>query len=174
MNVLLDQGVPAPLCRELEGHKVATAFQQNWSTLTNGELLESAEQAGFDLLITTDQNLKYQQNLKHRKIAIVVLLTTSWPRIRKHLRPIRKVVSSVVAGDYQEIQIPWFFGSLLINHSILHHKNRRFHSMNIRQRIARNGDDVGKLADLQRTDFLFPAEQRSGVHGTGHDRFHGR
>ena len=106
MKVLLDQGTPAPLCRELEGHDVLTAFQQNWSKLTNGELLESAEGAGFHVLITTDQNLKYQQNLKSRKIAIVVLLTTSWPRISRHLPTIRKVIDSAVAGDYLEVKIP--------------------------------------------------------------------
>ena len=106
MKILLDQGTPAPLCRELEGHEIFTAFQQNWSKLTNGELLESAQGAGFDILITTDQNLKYQQNLKSREIAIVVLLTASWPRIRQHLPAIRKIIDSVITGDYREIQIP--------------------------------------------------------------------
>ena len=62
MNILLDQGTPAPLRRYLPGHTVATTYEQGWASLANGRLLDAAEQAGYDLLITTDQNLRYQQN----------------------------------------------------------------------------------------------------------------
>lgn len=65
---------------------VDTAAEKDWSRLTNGTLIESAERDGYDTLITTDQNFRYQQNLKHRKIAVVVLKTTSWPRIRNPLK----------------------------------------------------------------------------------------
>ncbi len=60
-------------CTYLEGHTVSTAFRQGWDKLKNGELLAAAEQAGFDLFLTTDKNMRYQQNLSDRKIAIVVL-----------------------------------------------------------------------------------------------------
>lgn len=64
MRILFDQGTPVPLRSHLTDHSIATAFEQGWSGLTNGKLLDVAEQAGFELLITTDSNLQYQQNLK--------------------------------------------------------------------------------------------------------------
>ena len=81
MRVLFDQGTPAPLRLFLTGHEVATAHEMGWSDLKNGELLSAAE-ANLDVLITTDQNLRYQQNLSGRKLAIFVLSTTSWPRLQ--------------------------------------------------------------------------------------------
>ena len=80
MRVLFDQGKPAPLRRVLPLHIVETAFERGWSTLVNGELLSAAEAAGFDVLVTTDMNLRYQQDLASRRIAIVLLTSTSWPR----------------------------------------------------------------------------------------------
>jgi len=77
MKILFDQGTPVPLRRHLPGHSVMTAFEQGWGSLANGELLDAAERAGFELLVTTDQNLQYQQNLTARRIAIVVLRSTS-------------------------------------------------------------------------------------------------
>jgi len=106
MRILLDQGTPSPLGPTLYGHEARTAYQQGWAKLTNGELLSSAEGAGFDLLITTDQNLRYQQNLEHRKIAILVLLTTSWPRIRQHVQSINRSVENCVPGTYIEVDVP--------------------------------------------------------------------
>jgi predicted nuclease of predicted toxin-antitoxin system len=106
MKILLDQGTPAPLSERLTGHDVKTAYQLHWSKLTNGDLLAAAERSGYNVLVTTDQNLKYQQNLVTRRIAIVVLLTTSWPRIREQTELIREVVENLSDGDYQEIEIP--------------------------------------------------------------------
>jgi len=83
MKILFDQGTPAPLRHSLAGHTIATAFEQGWSDLENGGLIQVAETNGFDALVTTDQNLKYQQNLRGRKLAILVLPTTSWPKIQK-------------------------------------------------------------------------------------------
>lgn len=82
MRILFDQGTPVPLRRFLTDHVVATAYERGWSTVTNGDLIRLAEQEGFELLITTDTNLRYQQNLKGRSLTILVLSTTSWPRIR--------------------------------------------------------------------------------------------
>jgi predicted nuclease of predicted toxin-antitoxin system len=105
MKILFDQGTPVPLRRFLFDHLVDTAYEQGWSALTNGDLLSIAEQNGYDLLITTDQNLRYQQNLTSRQIAIVVLRSTSWPRIQQHLSEIQIAVTSSVPGAYQEIAI---------------------------------------------------------------------
>jgi predicted nuclease of predicted toxin-antitoxin system len=82
MKLLFDQGTPVPLRNHLPQHAVETAYERGWGGLTNGELLARAEAEGFDALITTDQSLRYQQNLADRKIGVVVLMTTSWPRIR--------------------------------------------------------------------------------------------
>ncbi|NJN16601.1 MAG: hypothetical protein HC822_10160 [Oscillochloris sp.] len=80
MKILFDQGTPVPLRRHLQAHTVTTAYEQGWASLMNGQLLAEAELAGIDLLITTDQNLRYQQNLHDRRIAILVLGSTSWPK----------------------------------------------------------------------------------------------
>lgn len=82
MRVLFDQGTPVPLRGYLRHHSVATAYEMDWSTLKNGDLLNVAECEGFQVIVTTDMNLRYQQNLTARVIAVVVLGTTSWPRIK--------------------------------------------------------------------------------------------
>jgi hypothetical protein len=106
MKILFDQGTPVPLRRYLVGHTISTAYEQGWSNLTNGQLLDAAAQTGYQLLITTDQNLRYQQNLSERQIAILVLGSTSWPRIQAHIETIREAVERIGVGAYQEIPIP--------------------------------------------------------------------
>lgn len=103
MKILFDQGTPQPLRNELVGHVVDTVYEQGWSTLKNGDLLAAAEQAGYDLFVTTDQNLRYQQNLAARRLAILVLRTTSWPKIRPHVRRIQDAIDAISAGAYFEI-----------------------------------------------------------------------
>jgi predicted nuclease of predicted toxin-antitoxin system len=105
MKILFDQGTPHPLRDHLASHVVETCSDRRWSQLENGDLLNAAERAGFELLITTDQNLKYQQNLTGRQIAIVVLLSTSWPKIQERLNDIQSAVNGVLAGSYVEISI---------------------------------------------------------------------
>jgi predicted nuclease of predicted toxin-antitoxin system len=105
MNILFDQGTPAPLRHELAGHEVVTAFEKGWASLSNGELLAAAE-GNFDVLVTTDQNLSYQQNLAGRKLSIVVLTTTSWPRIKANALLVRDAVDAAAAGGYREVAIP--------------------------------------------------------------------
>ena len=83
MKILFDQGTPAPLRQHLVGREVSTAFEMGWSQLSNGRLLAEAERI-FDLFITTDQQLKYQQNLSVRKLAILVLPSTRWLLIQQH------------------------------------------------------------------------------------------
>ena len=82
----------------LTGHSVSTAYELGWATLKNGELLRCAEEQGFEVLVTTDTNLRYQQNLAARQIAVVVLTTTSWPRIRVAMQTIASAVNSASAG----------------------------------------------------------------------------
>ena len=103
MRILFDQGTPAPLRRSLTGHTVATAYEQGWSNLQNGDLLRAAEEA-FDVFITTDQNLSHQQNLKGRKLAILVLPTTSWPEIQRHAAKVVSAVEEMKPGDYHELE----------------------------------------------------------------------
>ena|SRR5215204_3358513 len=104
MRILFDQGTPLPLKEHLPTHTVATAFELGWSDLENGKLLEAAE-SSFDLFITTDQQLRYQQNLVGRQLAILVLLSTSWPRIRTCIPQIKEVVEHIKPGDYQEVTV---------------------------------------------------------------------
>ena len=106
MKLLFDQGTPVPLRNYLVNHTVETAYELGWSSLKNGDLLTRAEAGGFDALITTDQNLRYQQNLTVRKISVVVLLTTNWPRIRKHITLVVQVIDRLHLGSYEEISIP--------------------------------------------------------------------
>jgi hypothetical protein len=103
MRILFDQGTPVPLRQHLTGHVVDTAFERGWSTLRNGELLDVAEHERNDLLITTDQSLRYKQHLAARPLAIIVLLSTSWPRIQRRIEAIQAAVARVVLGGYEKI-----------------------------------------------------------------------
>jgi len=105
VKVLFDQGTPLPLRRALTNHVVESAYERGWSNLQNGELIEAAEQAGFEVLVTTDSNLKYQQNLANRKIAIVVLLSASWPRIQMEAPTISQAIAAAAPGSYREITV---------------------------------------------------------------------
>jgi len=102
MRVFFDHGTPFPLASFLTGHTVTRTQDMGWDRLGNGELLSAAEAAGFDLLLTTDKNIRYQQNLSGRKIAIVVLGTSQWPVLRLHIGHIE----AVTPGVYTEIDIP--------------------------------------------------------------------
>ena len=103
MRILFDQGTPVPLRDRLTGHVVQTVFELGWSNLANGALLASAENS-FDLLITTDQQLRYQQNLSGRSLSILVLMTTSWPRMMQSVPLILQEISQMSAGEYRELR----------------------------------------------------------------------
>jgi len=106
MKLLFDQGTPFPLQRHLINHVVETAYEKGWSNISNGELLKLAESEDFEALITTDQNLRYQQNLTGRKISIAVLMTTSWPRIRNHVATVVQIIDGLQPSSYIKIPIP--------------------------------------------------------------------
>jgi hypothetical protein len=85
---------------------VETAYERGWAELTNGELLAVAESAGFDLLVTTDRSIRYQQNLSGRKLSLLVINTNDWTRIRKFKELVVSAVSSIQSGAYVEIELP--------------------------------------------------------------------
>ena len=105
MKILFDQGTPAPLRHHLAGHSMDTAYERGWSDLRNGDLLAKAELDGYELLITTDQNIRYQQNLAGRQLGILVLRSTSWPRIQLRIEETPAVVDGMQPGDYRENSI---------------------------------------------------------------------
>lgn len=103
MKILFDQGTPVPLRHHLPTHIVETAYEKGWSNLKNGDLLTLAEAEGFDVLITTDQNLRHQQNLSGRRIGVIVLLTTNWPRIKKNTILVVQAIDNLHPGSYEGI-----------------------------------------------------------------------
>lgn len=107
MRVLFDQGVPRGLAAALLGHEVTEARKRGWEKISNGELLKLAEDAGFDLLLTTDKNVRYQQNLAGRRISIVVLGNPTWRLVRQHLERIVAALNTTLPGSYTEVDIPF-------------------------------------------------------------------
>lgn len=105
MKILFDQGVPVPLRRELHGHATDTLFERGWSNLTNGELLDAAEADGYEALVTTDQHIKHQQNIAGRRIAIVVLLSTAWPKMKRRISEIVSAVNAAKPGTLVEVYV---------------------------------------------------------------------
>ena len=107
MRILFDHSTPAPLRRHIHGHEVSEAFELGWSRLANGDLLNAAEQAGFEMLITADKNMRYQQNLTIRKIALVIMGNAQWPILRLHLSRVLEAVDAATPGSYMEVEIPF-------------------------------------------------------------------
>jgi len=107
MKVLFDNGTPKPISRSLIGHEVSFARQICWHELENGQLIQQAEDAGYDVLLSTDKNIRYQQNLSHRKIALVVLGNSQWPQVRLHLTEIAAAVNASLPGGHVEVPIPF-------------------------------------------------------------------
>ena len=106
MLVLFDQGTAAPLRRLLLRHDVVTAYERGWSTLKNGELLDVAERNSFEVFVTTDSRLRYQQNLSARRIAVVCLFLHKLSRIRRVISSIVDAIEAASPGTYSEVQIP--------------------------------------------------------------------
>ena len=106
MRILFDQATPKPILQYLNDHDVRTAAQQGWSAFKNGELLNAAEAEGFEVFLTTDKNLRYQQNLSERKIAIIVLGQQQWPKMRPHVQLVVNAINAALAGSYVEVDFP--------------------------------------------------------------------
>jgi predicted nuclease of predicted toxin-antitoxin system len=94
LKILFDQGVPKPLQAHLPNHEVRRAFQLGWADKKNGELLALAEAAGYELLVTTDQNLLHQQNLSQRKIGMFILGRGNWPELKPHAEKIAAAINA--------------------------------------------------------------------------------
>lgn len=107
MRILFDQATPVPLRSYLSGHRVSTAAQQGWNKLRNGDLLKAAEDEGFEVLVTTDKNMQYQQNLSTRKIAVVVLGKGNWPLIEPHVQKVVAAINAAHTGSFVEVEIPF-------------------------------------------------------------------
>lgn len=107
MLVLFDNGTPRNLARYLiDRHTVTEARARGWEELENGELLTAAEAAGFEVILTTDRNLQYQQNLAGRKIAVVALGKGRWTLIKPHVAKVIAAVNAAIPGSYAEVEIP--------------------------------------------------------------------
>lgn len=104
MRILFDQGTAVPLRRYLHPHAVDTLAELGWSELRNGQLLDQAQEHGYQALVTTDQNLQYQQNLTGRTIRILVLKTTSWPRIKRQAHRVLEALELLEVGGYAEVE----------------------------------------------------------------------
>jgi hypothetical protein len=104
MLILFDHVTPKGIARALVGHTVTKAKDRGWDTFSNGDLLAAAEAAGFDVFVTADKNMRYQQNLVGRRIAIVVLGTPQWPVVKLHLEKIAAAVTAAVPGSYTEVK----------------------------------------------------------------------
>ncbi len=105
MRVLFDQGAPVPLRGRLPDHRVETAYERGWSNLRNSALLDRAEAEGFELLVTTDQSLRHQQNLTGRRLSVLVLMSTSWPRIEARADRIVAAIERIAPGECVEVPI---------------------------------------------------------------------
>jgi hypothetical protein len=106
VKILFDQGTPVPLRNALSQHEIVTAFERGWQTLQNGELLTAAEAAGFEVLLTTDKNMRFQQSPSGRRLAILALPTTDWRRIRNHTDIVAQAIATSAPGAYVELSFP--------------------------------------------------------------------
>ena len=107
MVVLFDHGTPKRLAQALSGDTVHTTRSRGWTTLSHGALLSAAEEAGFDIVLTTDRRIRYQQNLRARRIALVVLTgSTKWSLLRQHTARVAAAVADATSGSYVEVDVP--------------------------------------------------------------------
>ena len=105
IRVLFDKNVPYPRKRYLTGYRMKTAEEEGWGQISNGELISRAEQAAYEILIACDQNVRYRQNLTHRKIAMVVLGSNIWPSVRQKVGEIASAFTRVSPGSFEFIEI---------------------------------------------------------------------
>ena len=106
MRILFDHDVPRPLRRHLTDHEVDTARERGWAELSNGELLNEAEREGYQVLITADQKMTYQQNIARRTFGVVVLMSNNWPQVREKVEAIQSALEGIDSGELREVPIP--------------------------------------------------------------------
>jgi len=105
VKILFDQNAPRPLANFLEKHVVTRSIELGWQLLKNGDLLKAAESEGFDVIITADRNIRHQQNLSGRKIALVVLPSGRWPVVQTCLADVVRAIDGARPGSYREIAL---------------------------------------------------------------------
>jgi len=105
-SVLFDKNIPWGLRRHLAGYTVRTTEDEGWSGLSNGDLLSAAERAGFEVMLTADRRIRYQQNLAGRRLALIVLSSPAWPVVKDHIPAIKAAVDAATPGSYQEVDLP--------------------------------------------------------------------
>ncbi|MCY3819034.1 MAG: hypothetical protein OXH52_06675 [Gammaproteobacteria bacterium] len=105
MKILFDHGTPAPLRHHLQEHVVDRSAERGWELMENGELIRKAQEEGYDVIVTTDQNIRHQQNLTDVRLAIVVLLSPAWPRVQCRTAEIRQAIEEVGPGELMEVPI---------------------------------------------------------------------
>ena len=103
MRILFDHDTPRPLRHYLVEHTVHTANERGWAELRNGVLLDNAEEDGYDVLITADQSIRYQQNMASRQVAVIVLLSNRWPRVQLRIEEIRDALEGMNPGEVREV-----------------------------------------------------------------------
>ena len=105
MNILFDHGTPAPLRKFFPEHDIDRSVEKGWELLANGELIHKAEEEGYDIIVTTDQNIRYKQNTRGIELAIVVLMATASPRIRNQTEEIRIATENIRPGEITEVPV---------------------------------------------------------------------
>ena len=107
LRIIFDKNVPVGVRRFLSEHEVHTFVEMQWNPqLENGELLDAAEALAFDVMVTSDQNIRHQQNLTGRKLALVVLGSNIWPVVRDQGAAIAAKVDAATPGSYAFIEMP--------------------------------------------------------------------
>lgn len=102
-RVLFDQNVPRPLRRFLTACEVKSADEMGWSRTKNGRLLDAAEQAGFDVVLSGDQTIRYEQNMLHRQIGIVSMSDNHWPIVKNYVSAIAEAIEQVRPGEVRTV-----------------------------------------------------------------------
>jgi predicted nuclease of predicted toxin-antitoxin system len=105
MKILFDECVPWPLHRFLLDHKCTNVQAQGWGGIRNGDLLQKAENE-FDLFVTTDQNIGYQQNLANRRIAILELSTNDFRRLQAASALIEEALRTIKPSEFKQLTVP--------------------------------------------------------------------
>jgi hypothetical protein len=111
VRVLLDHNLPHKLRTDVEAlteDQIVTASYIGWGDLKNGELLRAAEEGGFEILVTGDQSLLYEQNVSGRQLAIIALSTNNWPIVKNYIPQILAAVDSAVPGSFQAVDCGTF------------------------------------------------------------------
>ena len=111
MRILFDHNTPLPPRYSLRDHTVATTAECGWDRLANGKLLDAAEEAGFDILLTADKGFQRQQNLTRRRIAIVTLSRGNWPDVKMSIPQIRDAIKAAKGGTCTLVECPVGFGT---------------------------------------------------------------